>query len=81
MARRVDKEGGDKSPVHDAREGEIPAGTIYDKPVSSLDIFATSVAASSAMLPKQVEGKNLVLMSRVNKMEHHIQRCTGGKVT
>lgn len=39
---------------------EIPAGKIYDKPVSSLDIFATSVAASSAMLPKQVEGKNLV---------------------
>ena len=42
-------------------KGEIPAGKVYDKPVSSFDIFATATANSSgATAPGQVEGVNLV---------------------
>lgn len=42
-------------------KGEIPAGKVYDKPVSSFDIFATATANSvGAAAPKQVEGVNLM---------------------
>ena len=42
-------------------KGEIPAGKVYDKPVSSFDIFATATANSAgATAPKQVEGVDLV---------------------
>lgn len=41
-------------------KGEIPAGKVYDQPVSSLDIFATATANSSrGTTPKQVEGVDL----------------------
>jgi arylsulfatase A-like enzyme len=42
-------------------KGEIPAGQVYDKPVSSFDIFATATANSAgATAPKQVEGVDLM---------------------
>ncbi|MDF1861724.1 MAG: sulfatase [Verrucomicrobiales bacterium] len=42
-------------------KGEIPAGQVYDKPVSSFDIFATAAANSAGVTaPKQVEGVDLI---------------------
>ncbi len=42
-------------------KGTIPAGQVYEKPVSSFDIFATAAANSSAVTaPKQVEGVDLI---------------------
>jgi len=40
---------------------KIPAGQIYDKPVSSFDIFGTATAnCAGAIKPKQVEGVDLI---------------------
>ena len=42
-------------------KGEIPAGQVYEKPVSSFDIFATVAANSTGVTaPKQVEGVDLI---------------------
>jgi arylsulfatase B len=42
-------------------KGAIPAGKVYEKPVSSFDIFATAAAnCAGVMKPKQVEGVNLI---------------------
>lgn len=42
-------------------KGKIPAGKVYHKPVSSIDIFATAAAnCTSVSLPKKAEGVNLV---------------------
>lgn len=42
-------------------KGEIPAGQVYEKPVSSFDIFATAAANSTGVTaPKQVEGVDLI---------------------
>ncbi|MDC0302551.1 sulfatase [bacterium] len=42
-------------------KGKIPAGQVYDKPVSSFDIFATAAANSTGVTaPKQVEGVDLI---------------------
>lgn len=42
-------------------KGTIPSGQVYDKPVSSLDIFGTAAANSAAVTaPKQVEGVDLI---------------------
>lgn len=42
-------------------KGEIPAGQVYEKPVSSFDIFATASANSAGVTaPEQVEGVDLV---------------------
>lgn len=40
----------------------IPAGKVYNVPVSNLDIFATAIAAAGIRLPadKQFDGVNLV---------------------
>ena len=42
-------------------KGKIPAGGVYEKPVSSFDIFATAAANSAGVTaPKQVEGVDLI---------------------
>ncbi len=41
-------------------KGKLAAGRVYEKPVSSMDIFATSSAIAGAKTPKQVEGVNLL---------------------
>ena len=41
-------------------KGKLPMGKIYQKPVSSMDIFATAAAIASAKTPTQVEGVNLI---------------------
>ena len=41
-------------------KGRLPSGRVYDKPVSSMDIFATASAIAGAKTPKQVEGVDLI---------------------
>jgi arylsulfatase B len=42
-------------------KGEIPSGQVYDRPVSSFDIFATAAANSAGVTaPEQVEGVDLI---------------------
>ncbi len=41
-------------------KGSLPSGRVYDKPVSSMDIFATASAIAGAKTPKQVEGVDLI---------------------
>mgnify|MGYP006079102989 CR=1 FL=1 len=41
-------------------KGAIPAGKVYDNPVSSLDIYATAAANAKAKAPKNIEGVNLI---------------------
>jgi arylsulfatase B len=42
-------------------KSKIPAGQVYDKPVSSFDIFATAAAnITGVTAPKQVEGVDLI---------------------
>ena len=41
-------------------KGTLPSGRVYDKPVSSMDIFATASASAGAKTPGQVEGVDLV---------------------
>lgn len=41
-------------------KGSLPAGKVYDKPVSSLDIYATAAELAGANTPKQIEGVDLV---------------------
>ena len=44
-------EGGVNVPFIMKWKDKIPAGMVYDQPVSSMDIFATSVAAAECVLP------------------------------
>ncbi len=55
-------EGGINVPFMMKWAGTIPAGTRYSHPVSSTDIFATSVAVSGGALPsdREYDGVNLV---------------------
>ncbi len=41
-------------------KGNLPAGEVYDQPVSSIDIFATASSVAGANTPKQVEGIDLI---------------------
>ena len=41
-------------------KGTLPSGKVYDKPVSSMDIFATAAAIAGAKTPRQVEGVDLI---------------------
>jgi arylsulfatase A-like enzyme len=55
-------EGGIRVPYFIKYPGVLPAGKIYDKPVSTLDIFPTLAAASHTKLPEGVhyDGVNLI---------------------
>lgn len=55
-------EGGVRVPFAMRWTGTIPAGLIYDKPISSLDIFATAVAHAGpgAKIDKHLDGVDLV---------------------
>ena len=41
-------------------KGKLPSGKVYDRPVSSMDIFATASAVTEAKTPLCVEGVNLL---------------------
>lgn len=55
-------EGGIRVPLLVKYPGKIPAGVVYEQPVSNLDIFGTAIAAAGITLPKDrvYDGVNLV---------------------
>ena len=55
-------EGGVRVPFVVSWPGQLPAGTTFDAPVSSLDIFATAVALAGVSVPAgtKYDGVNLV---------------------
>jgi arylsulfatase A-like enzyme len=55
-------EGGVNVPFMMRWKGHIPAGSVFNMPVSSMDIFTTSLVASGISLPKQVkiDGQDLM---------------------
>jgi arylsulfatase A-like enzyme len=65
-------EGGIHVPFAVQWTGHLPAGTTYDQPVSSLDIFATAAALAKAPPRNALDGVNLLpyLTHQVNTMPH-----------
>ena len=53
-------EGGIRVPYVVTWPGRIPAGQVFDEPVSSLDVAATSVAVSGAESSELLDGVNIV---------------------
>ncbi len=53
-------EGGIRVPSVCAWPGRIPGGQVFDHPVISLDIAATSVAAAGLPMPKELDGADLL---------------------
>jgi arylsulfatase A-like enzyme len=55
-------EGGVRVPFLVSWPAELPAGTDYDQPVSTLDVFATSLAAAGVAMPadRKFDGVNLI---------------------
>lgn len=53
-------EGGIRVPFFVSWPGQLPAGTSYEAPVSSLDIFATACAAAGLAAPKNLDGVNVL---------------------
>jgi len=41
-------------------KGSLPAGEVYHKSISSLDIYATAAAQANAQTPKNIEGVDLI---------------------
>lgn len=66
-------EGGLNVPFVAKWSGQIKPGIVYDKPISSLDIFATVAGVSSSKLPaRQYDGVNLIpYLSGQNTAEPH----------
>ncbi|MEM8953671.1 MAG: sulfatase-like hydrolase/transferase [Verrucomicrobiota bacterium] len=40
--------------------GHLPAGMVYEKPISALDIFPTAAAVAGAIPPENLDGVNLI---------------------
>ncbi|GAB5562585.1 MAG: N-acetylgalactosamine-6-sulfatase [Synoicihabitans sp.] len=53
-------EGGVRVPFMMQWPGRIPAGRVYEKPVSAMDIYATATANSGTPTPDAIEGVDLV---------------------
>lgn len=53
-------EGGIRTPYLVQWKAALPAGKIYERPVSSLDISATAVAAAQSPAPANLDGVNLL---------------------
>ncbi len=53
-------EGGIRVPFIMQWKGKIPAGQIYDQPVSSCDIFPTAATAAGALVPQGLDGIDLL---------------------
>ena len=55
-------EGGIRIPYLARWKGRLPAGKVYEKPVISLDIYATAAALANASLPRntRIDGVNLM---------------------
>jgi uncharacterized sulfatase len=65
-------EGGIRTPFLATWPGHLPAGTVYDKPVISLDVAATAVAAAGLPKDPLLDGVNLApfLKGEVNSFPH-----------
>lgn len=67
-------EGGVNVPFMMQWKGHLPEGVVYNYPVSAMDIFATSLAASGVILPnsRKCDGINLLpFISGENSTEPH----------
>lgn len=53
-------EGGIRVPYLVSWPAQLPKGLVYDKPVSSLDVAATCVAAAGLKKPRELDGLDLV---------------------
>lgn len=53
-------EGGLRVPFMAQWKGTVPAGQVYEKPISSLDIYATAAANAGAKAPRNLEGVDLI---------------------
>ncbi len=53
-------EGGMRVPMMVKWEGQIPKGKTYEKPVSSMDIFATSANLAGAQVQHEIDGVDLM---------------------
>jgi arylsulfatase A-like enzyme len=53
-------EGGVRVPFFVSWAGKLPAGKVYEHPVSALDVLPTSCAAANAKAPEGIEGVNLL---------------------
>ncbi len=53
-------------------------GNVYDKPASSMDIFATASTVAGAKMPKQVEGVNLLPYLTGKDKRHGRTRLSSG---
>jgi arylsulfatase B len=53
-------EGGLRVPFMVQWKAKLPAGVVYEKPVSSMDIFPTALAAAGADVPEKLDGANLL---------------------
>lgn len=53
-------EGGFRVPFEVQWKGHIPGGQVYDKPVISLDVFPTAVAAAGGQPASNLDGVNLL---------------------
>lgn len=64
--KQSDFEGGIRVPLIVRYPGVITEGTVYDKPVSNLDIFATSVRVADAKLPAGITYDGVNILPYVN---------------
>lgn len=53
-------EGGIRVPFFVSWPGQLPAGKVYEQPVSAMDVLPTACAVSNAQQPDGVEGVNLL---------------------
>lgn len=69
-------EGGIRVPFALRWPGRIPAGTVYHRPVSSLDVTPTALTAAGAALPADLDGVDLApCLSRAKTGDPHEQLC------
>lgn len=60
-------EGGLRVPFMMRWPGEIKPGQTFDRPISSMDIFATSAAVAGAETPQDIDGRDLMPYARGGK--------------
>jgi arylsulfatase A-like enzyme len=62
-------EGGIRVPFFVSWPGQLPAGKVYDQPVSAMDVLPTACSIAHAKLPDGIEGVNLLPHLKGEKVE------------
>lgn len=62
-------EGGIRVPFFVSWPGQLPAGKVYDQPVSAMDVLPTACSIAHAKLPDGIEGVNLLPHLKSEKVE------------